>query len=76
MWSHRIVVFPPFFDDDLRLLQAVEDLPVEQFIPEPCVETLAISVFPRLVLLFRTQLFGPKGADVRQKTQIRQSSLP
>ena len=38
MWSHRVVVFPPLFDDDLRLLQAVEDLPVEQFIPEPSVE--------------------------------------
>ena len=47
VWSDGVVVPPPLFDDDLRLLQAVEDLAVEQFIPEPCVETLAISVFPR-----------------------------
>ena len=25
VWSLRVVVFPPFFDDDLRLLQGVED---------------------------------------------------
>jgi len=45
MWSFRVVVHPPLFDDDLRLFEVVEDLPVEQFIPEPCVETLAIAVF-------------------------------
>ena len=70
MRSHRVVVSPPLLNDDLCLFKAVEDLPVEQFIPEPCVETLAISVFPRLVLLLRTQLFGPKGADVRQFLEI------
>ena len=34
VWSNGVVVPPPLLDDDLRLLQAVEDLPVEQFIPE------------------------------------------
>ena len=45
--SFGIVVFPPLFDQDLRLTQAVEDLAVEQFIAEPGVEALAVSVFPR-----------------------------
>ena len=27
----RIVVFPPFFDDDLRFLQGIEDFAVLQF---------------------------------------------
>ena len=30
-----VVVFPPFLDHDLSLFQAVKDLAVEQFIPEP-----------------------------------------
>jgi len=51
MWSHRVVVFPPLFDDDLRLFEGVEDLPVEQFIPEPSVEALAIAVFPPTALI-------------------------
>jgi len=47
MRSHRVVVPSPFFDDDLLLFEGIEDLPVEQFIPEVGVEALAISVFPR-----------------------------
>lgn len=34
----------PALDDDLRLSEAVEDLPVEQFIAELGVEALAIAV--------------------------------
>ena len=51
MRSFRVVVPPPLFDDGFRLFGGGEDLPVEQFIPEPCVQTLAIAVFlggPRL----------------------------
>ena len=28
VWSLRVVVFSPFFDDDLRLFQVVEDLAI------------------------------------------------
>jgi hypothetical protein len=35
------------FDDDLRLGEAVEDLPVEQLVPEFRVEVLAVAVLPR-----------------------------
>ena len=47
MWSFCIVVLPPLFNQNLRFSQAVEDLPVQQFIPEAGVEALAVSIFPR-----------------------------
>lgn len=43
----RVVVLAPLFDDDLRLLQTVEDLAIEQLIAELAVEGLAVAVFPR-----------------------------
>ncbi len=46
MWSFCIVVLPPLFNQNLRFSQAVEDLPVQQFIPEAGVEALAVSVLP------------------------------
>jgi hypothetical protein len=49
MRSHRVLVPPPFFDDDLHLFEAVEDPPVEQFIPETSVKALAISVFKKFL---------------------------
>ena len=36
----------PLLDDDLRFLQAVEDLLVEAFVPQFTVEGLAIAVLP------------------------------
>ena len=42
----RVVVFPPFFDDYLRLFQAVENLTIEQFVPEAGIKTFAVSVLP------------------------------
>jgi hypothetical protein len=47
MWAFRVVVFPPFFDQYFRLTQAVEDFTIQELIPEPGVEALAVSVFPR-----------------------------
>ena len=40
-----VVVFPPLFDQNSSLAQAVEELAVAQFIP-PHIEAFAISVFP------------------------------
>ena len=42
-----VVVFPPLFNQDLRLAKAVEDLAIEQFVAEPGIEALAVSVLPR-----------------------------
>jgi hypothetical protein len=38
----RIVVASPLLDDDLCFFKAVKYLSVEQFIPEPGVEALAV----------------------------------
>ena len=46
MRTHRIVVAPPVFDHDLRLLQCVEDFSVQQFITQLAVEAFAIAVLP------------------------------
>ncbi len=45
--SDSIVVTTPLLDEDLGLAQAVEDLTVQKFVPEPCVEALAAAVLPR-----------------------------
>jgi hypothetical protein len=42
-----VVVRPPALEDDLRLAQAVDDLAVQEFVPEPGVEALHASVLPR-----------------------------
>src|SRR5210317_854543 len=45
--SFSVVVFSPFFDQDLCLFQRVEDLAVQKFISKPCIEAFAVSVLPR-----------------------------
>src|SRR5210317_1171455 len=47
MRSFSVVVFSPFFDQDLCLFQRVEDLAVQKFISKPCIEAFAVAVFPR-----------------------------
>src|SRR5918998_399959 len=42
--AHRVVVPPPALDHDLRLAQAVEDLAVQQLVPEPGIEALDEAV--------------------------------
>ena len=42
-----IVMSAPLFNDDPRLLQAVEDFAVEQFVAQLAVEAFAIAVLPR-----------------------------
>jgi hypothetical protein len=44
--SDRVVVLPPTLDEHLRLLQRVEDLAVQQFVPELAVEGLVVAVLP------------------------------
>jgi len=45
--ANHIVVTAPALDDDLRLAQGVEDLAIEQFVAQACVETLDKAVLPR-----------------------------
>ena len=46
VWSLGVVVFPPLLDQDLSLTQAIEDIPIEQFIPHPPVEAFAVPILP------------------------------
>ena len=46
VWSLRVVVFPPFFDQDLGFAQAVEDFAIEELVPEAGIEAFAVSVLP------------------------------
>lgn len=46
MRTNRVVVFAPFLDDDLGLFEGVKYLSVEQLVPEPGIEVLAIAIFP------------------------------
>ena len=44
MWSHVVVLSEPLVDDDLSLLEAVEYLPVKEFIPKPGIEAPTLAV--------------------------------
>ena len=46
VWSLRVAVFSPFFDDDLRLFQGVEDLAIKQLVPEAGIQAFAVSILP------------------------------
>ncbi len=46
VWSLRVVVFPPLFDDNLCFFQGVKDLTVKQFVSEAGIEALTVSVLP------------------------------
>ena len=43
-----VVVPPPLLDDNSRLFEAVEDLPVEQLVTQLAVEALVVAVLPGL----------------------------
>ena len=47
MGPYRVVFLPPALNQDLGLLQGVENLPVEQLIPQFPVEALVVTVLPR-----------------------------
>lgn len=47
MWAHCVVVAPPALDDDPGLGEGVEDLAVQEFVPQASVEALDEAVLPR-----------------------------
>ena len=48
MWTHRVEVPPPRFDNHLGLAAAAEPLDAEAFVTELAVEGLVGAVLPRL----------------------------
>ena len=51
MRADVVVLTMPVLDQDLRLLEGVEDLSVEQFVPKPTIEALTVPVLPRTAWL-------------------------
>lgn len=47
MEAFRVVVFPPFFDEDLCLAHAVEYLAIQEAVSEARLEAFALYVLPR-----------------------------
>ena len=54
--SDGIVLAPPLLDQHGRLRQRVEDLPVQQLVPELAVEALVVAVLPRAARLDKERL--------------------
>ena len=52
-----VVLLPPELDQDLRLLQRVEDLSVQQLIAQLPVEALDVPVLPRRTRLDEQRLY-------------------
>lgn len=46
MWALSVVVSSPLLNDDPGLFLAIEDLSVQEYITDPCIEALAISTLP------------------------------
>ena len=46
MWADLVVQLAPLLDKHLRLLEGVEDLAVQELVPELAVEALHIAVLP------------------------------
>ena len=46
MRSHRVVVLPPSFDDNLSFVQRVEDFSIKELVAELRVEALAVAILP------------------------------
>ena len=46
MFSDGGVMVSPLFADDLRLFEGIENLPIQQFVPESSIAGLAIAVLP------------------------------
>src|SRR6476660_7731637 len=44
--AHRIVVTAPALNHDLSLLQRIEDLPIQELVPQASVEAFDITVLP------------------------------
>ena len=44
MWADRVVMAPPRFDENPGFLQGVENLPVQELVTQPGVESLDVAV--------------------------------
>jgi hypothetical protein len=61
MGPDRIVFLPPALYQDLGLLQGIEDLAVEQLIPQLPIKALVVAILPRTPG-FNVERFDPYSA--------------
>ena len=47
MWSDRVVITPPAFDNDPSLTKRVKDFAIEKLIAQSCIEALNEAILPR-----------------------------
>ncbi len=47
VWPDSVVVLTPLLDQRLGFLQRVEDLAIEQLVPQLSIEALVVAVLPR-----------------------------
>lgn len=63
LWGRLVLLFPPVFDDDLSLPQRVEEISVQQFVPEPGIKAFDVSILPWISWFdegcFRTNRLNP-----------------
>ena len=72
MGPDGVVVTTPALDDDLRLAQGVEDLAIEQLVPEAGIEALDVAVLPGAA---RSDLGGlGSDAEIRSWTAMAMNS--
>ncbi len=56
MGPYVVVDAAPLLQEDVHLLEGVEDLPVEEFVPQLAVEALVVAVLPRAAQLDEQRL--------------------
>ena len=61
MGSDRIVQAPPLLDEDNGLRQRVEDLAVQELVPQLAVEALVVAVLPRTARFDEERLHTESG---------------
>lgn len=69
MRKHRVVVLAPLLDDNLRVVEAVEDVTVSKLVWRFVIEAFAISILPWRagldVEVFSSDGFKPVAKDLR-----------
>ena len=47
MWALMVILVSPLFREHVDVPESIEDLPIEEFVPELAVDALHIPVSPR-----------------------------
>ena len=64
VWSDGVVMLSPAFDQYFGFFQCVEDLRIQQLIPELAVETFVVTIFPRTARGYEQRLHADPAQPV------------